>query len=110
MIHISNNLNIIVFNKSSMYMFGVGLGFFSFLFFIIYKIVKEKDFNAKYGNYILLISLISIFVFPQIISYYVHKHIEKINYIECTEESTFKAKYTEYIFAKDKKACKTYKK
>ena len=93
-----------------MYLFGVGLVFFSFSFLVIYKVAKGKDFNAKYGNYILLISLISIFIFPQIISYYVHKHIEKINYIECTEESTFKAKYTEYIFAKDKKACKTYKK
>ena len=84
---ITNKLNIIVFNKSSMYMFGVGLCFFSFTFFFIYSFIKGKEFNTKWSNYMLLISFLSIFILPQIISYYVHEYIEKINYIVCKDES-----------------------
>ena len=105
---ITNKLNIIVFNKSSMYMFGVGLCFFSFTFFFIYSFIKGKEFNTKWSNYMLLISFLSIFILPQIISYYVHEYIEKINYIVCKDESVIEIKYTQYVFAKDEKDCKTY--
>jgi hypothetical protein len=103
--------DIIVFNKSAMYMLGVGI----FCFLVTISLFKAYITNKRipdtkiYAYGVFYIPLLLMITLPHIISFFVHQHIDKINYIECREQSTIKIKYTEIVFAKDLGACTQYK-
>ena len=101
---------IIVFKKSSMYLFGGGI-FCAFLTFFGIKYFANNKAMAdnKKDFYIMFIVPIAISVIiPQIISFYVHTHIENIHFIKCEKESETGFRYTKYVFAKDLKTCTKY--
>ena len=102
--------DIIIFVKTSMYLLGLGifatpLTFFSIKYFNNNKRIEDTKRNI----YIIFVfPMIIMFILPQIISFYVHTHIENIHFIECEKESVSKFRYTEYVFAKDIKTCTKY--
>ena len=110
---IINNLDILVFDKSAMYLLGVGILFLNMLIMILYLTITGKHLledNKKNNVLFLLVPLIIAFVFPHIVHGYVKSYVNENSYVYCQDQSVVKFRLTKYIYAKDLNTCKTYKK
>ncbi len=110
--NIISQSDFIVFNKGSMYMFGVGLSSGLLTYFFIYEILKKKisaSFNKK-STYIGLVFIGSIFIFPQLADYWIHKYINHIGYAYCPEQSYRWLHAQNLVFASDENICGSFNK
>ncbi len=103
--------DLIVFDKGSMYLLGGGLclGFLTFIF-ITDTMKKElsKGFYKK-ATPVFIFFLGSVLVVPQVADFSVHRHIERINYVYCEDQSIHQPHISIYVFATDLATCTTYR-
>ena len=110
---IYNHLDIIVFDKSAMYLLGGGvLCFNSFIMFSYLSVTNKQPLEDNKRNVIIvfIVPMIIMFVFPHIVHGYVKSYVNENSYVYCQDQSVVKFRYTKYIYAKDLNTCKTYKK
>ena len=87
---LTNDSDILSFDKGAFYLFGVGLGLFVFVFAIIYsKIVNNKlsDIIHKLIFFSLISSVVLTFLLPQLMHFYIDSYTEKNNYEVCRDQS-----------------------
>ena len=110
---IYNHLDILVFNKGSMYLLGGGiLCLNSFIMFSYLSVTNKQPLEDNKRNVIIvfIVPFIIAFVFPHIVHGYVKSYVNENSYVYCQDQSVVKFRYTKYIYAKDLNTCKTYKK
>ncbi|SHH92342.1 hypothetical protein VA7868_00917 [Vibrio aerogenes CECT 7868] len=54
-----------------------------------------------------LVGFIMIFAFPYIMNVYVEDFMSDNNYIYCSDASTHRGKFIEYVYTRDTLTCKT---
>ena len=110
---IYNHLDVLVFDKSAMYLLGGGIFFLNIFASFIYSFVTgvKNTKNTKKNNILIfIVPFIIAFVLPHIVHGYVKSYINENSYVYCQDQSVVKFRFTKYIYAKDLNTCKTYKK
>jgi len=109
---ILNKEMLIIFDKGTSYLLGASIGAMLLVVFGIFAYYFNDRYDSlqlnKVFSYLAITSLVILLVFPQLLSFFVHNHVEKIAYIKCKEQSDSGLKFSTYVFAKDEKTCKTY--
>ncbi len=87
---LTNDSNILVFDKGAFYLFGVGFGLFVFVLAFIYsKVVNNQlsDFINKLIFISLIGSVVLTFALPQAMHFYINSYTEKNSYRICQDQS-----------------------
>lgn len=95
---------IFVFEKSSFYLFGVGIGLLVYPFAIIYKYVFRLTVSHLMETYlsrIMIGSVILAFMLPQAMHFYIDSYTEKNNYQICRDESHRWLHVVTIVYAKE---------
>ena len=105
---LSNRSDLLVFKKGDFYMFGVAIG----LLFGSLGIIMENFYASYYTKIfqklnlaLLLLGLLVMFLFPQILHFYVADFTETHGYTKCERNSYQAMKFKTYIYAKHQTDC-----
>ena len=110
---IYNHLDIIIFDKSAMYILGGGIFCLNMFMMSSYLAITNKqplEDNKRNVIIVFIVPMIIMFVFPHIVHGYVKSYVNENSYVYCQDQSVVEYRFTKYIYAKDLNTCKTYKK